>query len=104
MYKIVDSSPQANDVEPTTKFQSKYPWNGLTVGKSFTVPFADVKQATIVSYASRMAKKLGRKFKVIVHESNKLYEVARLPDKVEQAPQSVANETQTKDLWVQPKE
>lgn len=78
MYEIQQSSPKALE-EPTGKgrgYELKYPWNKLTVGNSFAIPFAEHKLNNLRSYVIRMGHKYGKKFKVVVHEESQLYEIA----------------------------
>lgn len=71
---------------------SKYPWEKLEVGQCFTVDYGEMKKATLVPFAFRMSKKLGKVFKVKDHPQYQKFEVVRHPDKgsavvlVEQVP------------------
>ena len=81
-YQVLPSSPQAT-TEKTKKTTHKYPWKILNVGESFLVPPTEVvKFSTLYNSASKMGKKLGKRFRVIQHDIG--IEVARLPDVVEQ--------------------
>ena len=50
------------------------------VGHSFRVKFDEIKENTLRPIVSKANKRLGKKFKVIVHDELQVYEVARLPD------------------------
>lgn len=84
-YRILPSSPEAT-TEKTKKTTHKYPWKTINVGESFLVPPTEVvKFSTLYNSASKMGKKLGKRFRVIQHDIG--IEVARLPDVVEQPKQ-----------------
>ena len=50
----------------------------LELNKCFIFNFADVKESYLRNRASLVGKQLGRKFKVIKHKENQLFEVARI--------------------------
>lgn len=57
--------------------KAKYPWRDVPLGKSFTINNKnDIKFKVLRSLASKMGKKLGRKFRVAEHPS--CYEVVYL--------------------------
>lgn len=75
---IFKSSPQAG-VTPIRKGIPKYPWVEVQPGFSFVINSSDMKLATARSFASRMQKKFGKKFRVINHGPEVGYEIACLP-------------------------
>lgn len=81
-FKIVDASPVALAVpEPKEKKEEvKYPFDALLTGKSFVVPISeDLNVEALRNQASRAAKRMGCKFRVIKHgEPHNCYEVARV--------------------------
>lgn len=52
--------------------------NALEIGQSFSVGMDEMKFATIRAQVSVIGKKLGKKFRVVLHEEHKIYEVARI--------------------------
>jgi hypothetical protein len=74
-FEIVDSSPQALQ-DPNEG--PKLDFGALQVGKSFKVPFGTMPESSLRSMASRASKKLGRKFRVLIHAESQAYEVARV--------------------------
>src|SRR5690242_12430093 len=79
MRQIFDSSDKA--MQADARSRKKYPWEELGVGQSFAATPDEITLDSLRPLASRMGKKLGRRFRVINHE-DKSYEVARLPDPV----------------------
>lgn len=75
---IFKSSPQAA-ITPIKKGMPKYPWVEVQPGYSFVINSTDMKFTTARSFASRMQKKFGKKFRVIDHGPEVGYEVACLP-------------------------
>ena len=73
MLKEVDSSPAM--LSQASDNRKKYPWDTLAIGKSFIVPHSDIKYETLYKYASRMGKKLGKRFKVVNHAADAIFEV-----------------------------
>lgn len=82
-FEVKDMSPIAKEFKEDPakgeahKIKQKYPFDGLDVGKCFTIPVADARLSSLRSIASRKSVE-GKKFKVVVHESMGLVEVARL--------------------------
>ena len=56
----------------------KYNWLGLEPGKSFTIADSQIKLSSLETLAYRTGKRHNRKFKVIHHKQDNLYEVARV--------------------------
>lgn len=56
----------------------KYPFSKLEVGQSFQVGFKEILQQSLRNQASRVGRKLDRKFVVILHSEEAGYEVARI--------------------------
>lgn len=65
--------------------KSKYPWKTLNIGKVFIVPFDSVTYGGMMSLAYAAGKRLNKKFKVVIHNDKRVYEVGRLPDPVAKA-------------------
>lgn len=80
MSNFYDSSPEMRDQTLDRGFKVKYPWKEVPKGKSFTIPDNQFKLATIRSYVIRMGYKYGKKFKVIHHMNDKLYEIGCLQE------------------------
>ncbi len=57
-----------------------YPWDSLTVGKSFTVPDNTVQFASLCSSARRYGQRHNKVFKVLHHVDNHIYEVGLIED------------------------
>lgn len=57
---------------------SKYPWRRLKIGQCFTIPIGEVEQSTVRGLASSKGKLMNKKFTVIRHDDQNLYEVARI--------------------------
>ncbi|QBZ71744.1 hypothetical protein [Pseudomonas phage KP1] len=74
--------PEGEQVRDTDEDKSsKYPFKALLIGESFTVSFAESTPGTLPSLrssASAYAKRLNRKFKVIIHNDHSCIEVARI--------------------------
>lgn len=78
-FEILDSSPKALEPEKPPKSKVEMPFDALTVGKSFRVPFsADIGEQSLRNRASREGKERGQKFRVIKHADSECYEVARV--------------------------
>jgi len=79
--EIVESSPQALELAQALQDKSaqskKYPFDDLKVGQSFRMPLADANIASLRAIASRKSRN-GASFKVILHESTGVVEVARI--------------------------
>lgn len=56
-------------------FHTKYPWKTIQIGHSFIVDPNVMKLSTLIPYANRVGRKLGKKFEVFDHGDN--LEVAR---------------------------
>lgn len=74
-YPIFKSSPKVNEIRQTN-VKRDFPWDKIDCGHSFAVPIEEMKLITLRSMASVKGKRLGRKFKVVVHID--VYEVARI--------------------------
>ena len=88
--KIVVSSPQAlaliktqtdvfgvNDVSP--HHRTKYPFDALPIGQSFTLPIEGTNEASLRNQASAWKKRSGGKtFAVLKHSEYACFEVARI--------------------------
>lgn len=80
--EFFDPSPRATG-EVVGRFAKKYnfPFAEVPKGKSFSVPKEAVKNLNVLrTTASRMGKRMAKKFKVIEHETE--YEVYCVPDVV----------------------
>lgn len=79
--EIVESSPAALQLAQALQDKSaqskKYPFDDLKVGQSFRLSIADANVASLRAIASRKSRN-GASFKVIVHETEGLVEVAKL--------------------------
>lgn len=73
-----DISPQLKAISGAGKKQSKYPWHTLEPGKCFTVADDKVKLSTLETLAYRTGKRHNKKFKVLHHPEQKLFEVGRI--------------------------
>jgi hypothetical protein len=93
MLKEVDSSPAM--MMQTSDSRKKYPWDTLAIGKSFIVPHGDIKYETLYKYANRMGKKLGKRFKVVNHVADAIYEVGL----IEILNKSLEQATVKNDKW-----
>jgi hypothetical protein len=87
-YPVVEASPKAKamiaegtkpkgDAFVNTHHRSKYKFEQLEIGWSFTVPFSE-PETSLRILSSRYGKKLGRKFTVIKHNDYSCFEVARI--------------------------
>lgn len=56
----------------------KYNWLGVEPGKSFTIAEDQIKLTSLETLAYRTGKRYNRKFKIIHHKADKVYEVARV--------------------------
>ena len=79
-FQIVASSPKAlATTEVKRSSIEAFPFQQLEVGQSFLVPFNTVAESTIRNNASKVGKKLSRKFSVVKHEDpHNVFEVARI--------------------------
>lgn len=93
---IFKSSPQAAII-PIKKGMPKYPWVEVQPGYSFVISSTDMKFTTARSFASRMQKKFGKKFRVIDHGTEVGYEVACLPMSEDQIIQTSSNVIEAND-------
>lgn len=59
-------------------FNAKYPWKELDIGKCFIVSQENIKYESIKALASRKGRLLDRKFTVVTHKEDNLFEVARI--------------------------
>lgn len=79
-YEIKESSPEAKSKFTAELGGSKrYPFNELSEGLSFAVPFADGNEPSMRVQCSTWGKRLGKKFIVLRHESIGMFEVACIP-------------------------
>lgn len=81
MREIYQASEKAMQETRIRGRNSKYPWEQLEIGQSFTVKYEEMKKVTLVPLAFRTSKRLGKRFKVTDHPEHKVYEVTRKPDK-----------------------
>jgi len=98
---IVDSSPVAKE-SADSRFKAKYdfPFEQLTVGKSFAVEFSEVASFAVLRVtADRHGKKLNKKFRCIKHEIN--YEVACV---AEVEPEKAVAPVEPGSAWTPPKD
>lgn len=90
-YELIQSSPEALkqcDADfigfgqrLETSVNAKYPFREMLIGESFTVPFGDMEMnslANLRSLASQYSRTLMRRYKVIIHQTYNLVEVARI--------------------------
>lgn len=89
-HEIVNASPQAIAMIAIDAIQlprdkdepnAKYPFKSLQIGESFVIPLDEIKLGDLSSLRSSASinnKRLGRKFKVIIHDEYKCVEVARI--------------------------
>lgn len=79
--EIVESSPAALQLAQALQDKSanskKYPFDDLNVGQSFRMALADANVASLRAIASRKSRN-GLSFKVIIHETSGVVEVARI--------------------------
>ena len=73
--EIYPASPAAKVTE------KKYPWKSLQLGYSFKVATDECSFKSLQNYASRMGKKLGRRYRVVNHGLEIGYEVAYIEDR-----------------------
>ena len=79
-YEIRESSPEAKSKFTADLGGSKrYPFDKLSEGFSFAVPFADGNEPSMRVQCSTWGKRLGKKFIVIKHEN--VFEVACIPSR-----------------------
>jgi len=93
---IFKSSPQAG-ITTIRKGIPKYPWVEVQPGFSFIINPTDMQLNTARSFASRMQKKFGKKFRVIDHGAEVGYEVACLPMTEDEAIQTSSNVIEAND-------
>lgn len=72
---IFPSSDKLTNPEPR-KPKRDWPWKTLECGQSFSIEFEEIKLVTLRPMVSNMGRQLGKKFKLIVHDS--CYEVGRV--------------------------
>lgn len=86
MKKTFPASEQALTIQRKQR-TTKYPWATMEIKTAFKVEMDDMKLETLIPYASRMGRKLGRIFNVVDHSKtdNPGYEVAFIgyQDKIE---------------------
>ena len=81
--QIVASSPQAEEIRKNpnavvkTGLRTRYPFDKLEIGQSFTLPKAEANLKSIRLIASRKSKD-GKRFEVLEHETPPVVEVARI--------------------------
>lgn len=79
--EIVESSPAAlklaQELQDKSAQSKKYPFDDLNAGQSFRMPLEGANVASLRAIASRKSRG-GKGFKVIVHETEALVEVARI--------------------------
>lgn len=76
--EIVPMSPQASELAKIgPKRETKYPFSKLEPGQSFTVPIAEANTSSLRVLCDRKSKD-GKVFKMIVHDTPAVVEVARL--------------------------
>lgn len=79
MRQLYASSPRALDKPVRGIREAKYPWKDITVGQSFSIAYSEIKIESLRPFVSRMAKKFGKKFRVIDHGEEAGYEIACIP-------------------------
>lgn len=87
-FELHDASPQAKKkitsyvdtvgAHANDHHRIKYPFDELTIGKCFTVPFAEANETSLRLTASVRGKNSGKKFAVIKHNDLQIVEVARI--------------------------
>ena len=84
IFEIHPSTKTATELVKKQVGTAKYPWKSLQVGESFYIDTTKfpVKLGTMQSNASRMGKKLNRRFRAVIPNAGWI-EVARLPDTVD---------------------
>lgn len=61
------------------KPNAKYPWNSLGIGMCFVInATSEVEQSTLRTLVSSKGKALKKKFSVLKHEDQQIFEVARI--------------------------
>ena len=64
-------------IQPKTKrVKRNWPWNELNCGESFSVELHEIKAETLRPLCSLKGRELGKKFRMIVHET--CYEIGRI--------------------------
>ena len=56
--------------------RGKYPWRTMAIGTSFSVAMSEIEYRSLQNYASKVGKKILRRFKVVKHDESMCYEVA----------------------------
>lgn len=108
MRQLYPSSPKALDKPVRGIREAKYPWKEIQVGQSFSIGHDEIKLESLRPFVSRMAKKFGKKFRVIDHGAEAGYEVSCQPF-VEAGKELTAEqliktaEAQGKSVWQLPK-
>lgn len=72
-FPIHESSPEMKLPRAATGRSGKYPWALLKVGQSFFVGKDEIKRSTLQTLIYRQGQNLGRKFRIVEHQSG--YEV-----------------------------
>lgn len=73
------SSPQAEEAAKSFKQKddSKYPFNQLEVGMSFTIAKSEANLNSLKTYSSQKSKD-GKRYVVVDHDGLGIFEVARI--------------------------
>jgi len=77
------NSPVAYDASPKALHKAYFNltqevFKKLEIGKCFLWKFEDVKETYLRNRASIVGKQIGRKFRVIKHKNNQIFEIARI--------------------------
>lgn len=88
MYTIKECSPRAKAMiksfddaigaSVNEHHRTKYPFDELTIGQSFTVPILEANESSMRLSATRKGKETGKTFTVIKHRDFNCIEVARI--------------------------
>lgn len=92
-----DPSEKALQPEKSEGYRYKEQFENVPIGKVFIVPMSEIGLGSIRPLASNVGKKLKKRFKVVVHDDKRVFEVVRLDDPVESQP-VVLNDA-TKAPW-----
>lgn len=89
-YPLYDCSPQARKTIPDANFEiphtdkevvlapnSKYPWGTMKVGQCFVVSMKELSYGSIQSAVYQASARFERKFAIVTHSANQIYEVFR---------------------------
>lgn len=86
----------------------KYPWRTMAIGTSFIVASSTIKYRTLQNYASKMGKKLHRRYKVVDHGATIGYEVGCIGERSVKEPMAtqatVVDKQQSNGDWSRPDE